>query len=55
MNLLQMLMLSDTIPDRRATWQESLELIGIGWGSIFIVILIIIVVILILNKMFVKK
>ena len=56
MNLLQnLLTLTDTIPDRRATWQESLELIGLGWGSIFLVIAIIILVITILNKMFVKK
>lgn len=56
MNFLQTLLtLSDTIPDRKATWQESLELIGVGWGSIFLVIAIVIVVIIILNKMFTKK
>ena len=55
MNLLHTLLLTDAIPERRATWQEALELIGVGWGSIFVVIGIIILVILILNKMFVKK
>ncbi len=43
------------IPDRNATVRESLQLIGEGWGSIFIVILIMIVVILGLNKVFSKK
>ena len=28
-----------SIPGRPATWQESLRLMGAGWGSIFIVIL----------------
>lgn len=56
MNFLQnILTLTDTIPDRRATLEESLELIGVGWGSIFLVIGIIIIVITILNKMFAKK
>ena len=30
-----------SIPGRPATWQESLRLMGAGWGSIFIVILVI--------------
>ena len=56
MNFIQTLLsLADTIPDRQATWQESLELILVGWGSIFIVIIIIIAVSFILNKMFAKK
>ena len=38
-----------TIPARPATTEESLRLMGIGWGSIFIVIAILIVLVLILN------
>lgn len=42
------------IADRPATTAEALELIGIGWGSIFLVILIMIVFVLILNRLFRK-
>ena len=42
------------VADRPATTAESLELMGIGWGSIFVVILIMIVFVLILNRLFRK-
>ena len=42
------------IPDRSATMLESLQLIGEGWLSIFIVILFMIGVIFCLNKAFRK-
>ena len=38
-----------TIPDRPATTEESLRLMGVGWGSIFVVIAILIALVLILN------
>ncbi len=38
-----------TIPDRPAATKESLWLMGVGWGSIFVVIAILIVLVLILN------
>ena len=44
-----------TIPDRPATTEESLWLMGVGWGSIFIVIAIMIVLVLILNAAGRKK
>lgn len=43
------------IPDRPATWAEALELMGVGWGSIFIVIAIIILVVVVLNAATKKK
>lgn len=43
------------IPDRPATWSEALELMGIGWGGIFIVIIIIMLVVLVLNSVSGKK
>ncbi len=57
MNFLQTLLLTadKTIPERPATWEEALELMGIGWGSIFIVIIIVMICILVLNKIFSKK
>ena len=44
-----------SIPDRPATVMESLKLIGIGWGSIFVVILIMLILVMILNKTTGKK
>lgn len=44
------LFLTAAIPDRPATTAEALELIGIGWGSIFVIILLMIVFVLILNR-----
>lgn len=44
-----------TIPDRPATTEEALWLMGVGWGSIFIVIAIMIVLVLILNAAGRKK
>lgn len=44
-----------SIPDRPATVAESLKLIGVGWGSIFIVILIMLIFVLILNKVTAKR
>ena len=38
------------IPARPATISESLKLMGIGWGCIFIVIAVIAVVTIILNR-----
>ena len=46
---------NDGIPARPAQWQESLELMGVGWGSIFIVIILVMICILVLNKIFSKK
>lgn len=46
--------LTASIPEREATISEALQLIGEGWGSIFIVIFIMILVILGLNKIFSK-
>lgn len=43
------------IPKRSATLSESLQLVGEGWLSIFIVILFMIGVILLLNKVFSKS
>ena len=54
MNLLTSLLTSD-IPARPADWKESLELMGVGWGSIFVVIIIVMACILVLNKIFSKK
>ena len=53
MNTLVMLT-EATIPERSATLSEALQLIGEGWGSIFIVIVFMIGVILCLNKVFSK-
>lgn len=39
-----------SIPGRPATWQESLRLMGAGWGSIFIVILVIMLCVYLLNR-----
>ena len=50
-----MLAAADGIPERPADWMESLELMGVGWGSIFIVITIVMVCILVLNRIFSKK
>ncbi len=50
----QFLNAAATIPEREATISEALQLIGEGWGSIFIVIFIMILVIQILNKVFNK-
>ena len=47
--------LTANIPDRAADWKESLELIAIGWGSIFIVTFIAIGSIYALHKIFHKK
>ena len=44
-----------TIPDRPATTRESLWLMGVGWGSIFVVIAILIALVLILNATCRKK
>lgn len=44
-----------SIPDRPATTEESLRLMGVGWGSIFVVIAILIVLVLILNAATRKK
>lgn len=43
------------IPDRPATTEEALWLMGVGWGSIFIVIAILIVLVLLLNAAGRKK
>jgi len=49
-------LLSETaIPERQATISEALQLIGEGWGSIFIVIVFMICVIMGLNKVFSKN
>lgn len=42
--------LTAAIPDRPATTVEALELMGIGWGSIFVIILLMIVFVLLLNR-----
>ena len=44
-----------SIPGRPATWQESLRLMGAGWGSIFIVILVIMLCVYLLNRIFRSK
>ena len=44
-----------SIPDRPATVEESARLMGVGWGSIFVVIAILIVLVLILNAATRKK
>ncbi len=50
-----LVLLTETaIPERSATISEALQLIGEGWGSIFIVIVFMIAVILCLNKVFSK-
>ncbi len=49
------LILTEEIPERVATWQESLELMGLGWGSIFIVIILIMLCVVLLNRIFQKK
>lgn len=41
--------------DSQASWQESLELMGVGWGSIFIVIVFIMITILALNRIMSQK
>ena len=43
------------IPDRVATWKESLRLLAQGWGSIFIVILIIMLSVYVINWAFKKR
>lgn len=43
---------ADSIPERPAETSEALKLMGIGWGSIFIVIAIIMATILLLNYVF---
>ena len=44
-----------SIPGRPSTWQESLRLMGAGWGSIFIVILVIMLCVYLLNRIFRSK
>ena len=44
-----------SIPGRPATWQESLRLMGAGWGSIVIVILVIMLCVYLLNRIFRSK
>lgn len=44
-----------TIPDRPATTEEALWLMGAGWSGIFLVIAILIVLVLILNAAGRKK
>ncbi len=43
------------IPDRPAAVKEALWLMGVGWGSIFIVIAILIILVLLLNAACRKK
>lgn len=46
--------LAAEIPERPATVQESLELMGVGWGCIFLVIIIMMIAIAFLNRAFRK-
>ena len=53
--LYQYLASAAEVADRPATWEESLKLMGQGWGAIFLVILVIMLCVLILNAVFRPK